>query len=140
MPDMNSWHPWHWARDQYPHLVIDCTRHLAGEAMGLLGETTIWIRRGSSQRERRTSLTHEITHIEYPDASEAEVERITARRLITVEQIIDAFCWLRHPTTEELADHWWVDKQAAHTRMLNLDPIEVAQIEAATDGDWSWAA
>jgi len=140
MPDMNAWHPWRWARDHHPDLIIDCTRRLAGDAMGLLGERKIWLHRGLTQAERRTTLTHEIIHIEQPDTSEAAVERETARRLITTDQLVDAFRWLRHPTVADLADHLWVDRQAAACRMQHLDPIEVAQIEAATDGDWSWTA
>lgn len=137
MSGMNSWHPWRRARDHYPDLTIDCTRHL-GTTMGLTGKRTIWINSGSSQRERRTTLTHELMHIEMPDATEAEVELATARRLITTAQLVDAFRWLRNPTLEDLAEHWWVDQQAALCRMENLDPVEVAEIEAACDGDWCW--
>lgn len=135
---MNSWHPWRQVRDHYPHLIIDCTRQLDAETMGLVGRRTIWIDRDLSQRERRTTLTHELLHIEMPDATEAEIELETARRLITLDQLVDAICWLRHPNIADLADHLWVDQQAAWTRMQYLDPIEIAQIEAATDGDWSW--
>lgn len=44
MSGMNTWHPWRLARDHYPDLTIDCTRHL-GTTMGLLGKRTIWIHR-----------------------------------------------------------------------------------------------
>ncbi|MGB3302648.1 MAG: hypothetical protein WBA98_08160 [Gordonia sp. (in: high G+C Gram-positive bacteria)] len=137
---MTIWHPWRWARDHHPDVVIDCTRRLPGGVLGLVGERTVWLHRGLTQRDRRSTLTHELLHIEFPEASEAWVERETARRLITLEQLVDAFAWLRHPTIEALADHLWVDQQTAANRMQHLDPIEVAEIEAACDGDWSWAA
>ena len=140
MSGMNTWHPWRRARDSYPDLVIDCTRRLAGGAMGLVGESTIWLHRGLTQAERRCTLTHELLHVEMPDADENAVERETARRLITLNQLVDAFCWLRHASTPDLADHLWVDQQTAWVRMKHLDPIEVAEIETATDGDWSWIA
>lgn len=137
---MNPWHPWRLARDLHPDLVIDCTRRLAGGVMGHIGDHTIWLHRGLSQAERRCTLTHELLHVEMPDASEATIELETARRLITLDQLVDAFSWLRHPGISALADHLWVDQQTAATRMRNLDPIEVATIEAACDGDWSWVA
>ncbi|MGW8936025.1 hypothetical protein [Gordonia terrae] len=93
-----------------------------------------------TQVERRCTLTHELLHIEMPDADEETIERETARRLITLPQLVDAFRWLRHPDVAELAEHLWVDEQTACVRMENLDPIEVAEIEAATEGDWSWSA
>ena len=108
--------------------------------MGLVAERTIWLHSELTQAERRCTLTHELLHVEMPDAAEDHVERETARRLITVDQLVDAFQWLRHPDVHSLADHLWVDPQTAANRMRHLDPIEVAQIESATDGDWSWPA
>ncbi|QZD97560.1 metalloprotease [Gordonia phage LonelyBoi] len=136
---MTRWHPWRRARDLHPDITIDCTRRLPAGTMGLIGEQTVWIHRGLTQTERRCTLTHELMHIEMPDADEETIERETARRLITLPQLVDAFRWLRHPSLPELAEHLWVDQQTAWTRMQNLDPIEVAEIEAATEGDWSWS-
>ncbi|WP_245569785.1 ImmA/IrrE family metallo-endopeptidase [Gordonia shandongensis] len=142
---MNSWHPWRLARDLHPDLDIDCTRRLSPGHMGLIGRRTIWLHRGLSQAERRCTLTHELVHIERrgrehhdPDVEEQIVELESARRLVTLEQLVDAFLWLRHPCLHDLADHLWVDQQTAWMRMEHLDPLEVAAVEAACDGDWSW--
>lgn len=112
-----------------------------GETIGI----DMHIRKGMSQTERRCTVTHEMVHLERrgrelsdPVKEERAVELEAARRLITVEQLVDAFVWLRHPSPAELADELWVDGTTLLCRMENLDPIEVAEIEYATEGDWSW--
>ncbi len=98
-----------------------------------------------TQAERRSTLTHELIHIERrgrehpsPIVEERIVEAETARRLIPLPALVDAFRWHRHPDPYQLAEHLWVDAQTAHVRMTTLDPIEVAELEAALDGEWSW--
>ncbi|MFT4086151.1 MAG: ImmA/IrrE family metallo-endopeptidase [Gordonia sp. (in: high G+C Gram-positive bacteria)] len=98
-----------------------------------------------SQAERRCTLAHELVHVERrgrehpnPDIEESIVELHAARLLINHHQLVDAFRWLRHPTLHDLAEHLWVDQQTALVRMEHLDAVEVADIEAACDGDWSW--
>lgn len=135
---MDRWHPWRHAGEQHTNVIIDCTQRLTDGTMGLLGDNHIWLDRRLTQAERRCTLTHELLHVEHPDAGETEIEYLTAQRLITTNQLVDAFKWSPHPTLEELAEHWWVDQQTAWTRMNNLDPLEVAELEHATDGDWSW--
>lgn len=142
---MKLWHPWRHARDHYPGIVIDTRCRLADGQMGELDGDTIRLCRTLTQAERRCTLAHELVHIERrghehadPATEERLVEAESARRLITVEQLVDAFRWHRHPTLTDLADELWVDTPTALARMENLDPIEVAQIERATDGDWSF--
>lgn len=142
---MKFWHPWRWLRDHHPDVVV---HHgpLPADRMGQLSGAEIRLHHRLTQAERRCTLTHELVHIERrgaehpnPDVEERIVEAETARRLITEAQLVDAFAWLRHPGLAELAEHWWVDQQTALTRMEHLDPLEVAAIEHACDGDWSWA-
>lgn len=141
---MRLWHPWRWLRDKHPDVVVEHVELRRGR-MGETRGRQIWLDRRLTQAERRCTLTHELIHIERrgrehpnPDVEERIVELETARRLITTRQLIDAFRWFRHPGPAELAEHLWVDQQTVLTRMEHLDPIEVAQIEAACDGDWSW--
>ena len=141
-----KWHPWRHARDHYPHITIDCHHVFYGDKMGETSGNSMRLRRGMSQAERRCTATHEIVHIERrgiehpnPEKEERIVELEAARRLITLQELIDAFVWLRHPTPTELAEHCWVDGTTLLCRMDNLDPIEVAEIEYATQGEWSWA-
>lgn len=142
---MKLWHPWRWLRDHHPDVVV---HHLPlpTDRMGEVSGAEIRLDERLSQAERRCTLTHELVHIERrghehpnPAVEEATVERETARRLITERQLVDAFRWHRHPSLRELAEHLWVDQQTALTRMENLDPIEVASIDHACDGDWSWS-
>ncbi|UQE73878.1 hypothetical protein MYK68_14175 [Gordonia sp. PP30] len=141
---MILWHPWRWLRDRYPDVVVLHTPLPAGR-MGRLSGMEILLDHRLTQAERRCTLTHELVHIERrgaehpsPAVEESLVEQETARRLITLGQLVDAFRWLRHPDLPALAEHLWVDQQTALTRMQHLDPLEVAEIEHACDGDWSW--
>lgn len=143
---MQLWHPWRWLRDQHPDIVVDYV-HLGAGRMGQTCGRSMWIDDRLTQAERRCTLTHELVHIERrgcehhdPDVEESIVELIAARRLITLEQLVDAFRWHRHPTLADLADTLWVDAQTAQCRMDHLDVVEVAAINAACDGDWSWRA
>lgn len=138
------WHPWRWLRDQHPDIDVTYTCLDAGR-MGDLQGKSVRLDNRLTQAERRCTLTHELVHIERrgiehhdPDVEERLVDLESARRLITISQLIDAFRWFRHPELVDLADHLWVDEQTALCRMEHLDPVEVAEIEAACDGDWSW--
>ena len=141
---MQLWHPWRWLRDHHPDVdvVHVC---LAGDRMAETRGRVLSMDARLTQAERRCTLTHEIVHIERrghehvdPDVEERIVELETARRLITPLQLVDAFRWLRHPNLHDLADHLWVDQQTALCRMENLEPSEIAAIDVACDGEWSW--
>jgi len=141
---MKIWHPWRTLRDHYEHVTV-VHQPLPDGRMGQTCGHIIALHDELTQAERRCTATHEIVHIErrgveHPDPAVEEhlVEVESARRLITSRQLVDAFTWLRHPTLDELAEHWWVDRQTALCRMNNLDPVEVAELEHACDGDWSW--
>ncbi|GAA3962751.1 hypothetical protein [Gordonia caeni] len=142
---MKRWHPWHWLRDHYPHVSVEHTPLPPGRRGAAHGDL-IWLHDRLTQAERRTTLTHELIHFErrgrehpHPAVEEQIVEAETARRMIPLRQLCDAFAWLRHPDAGALAEHLWVDQALVHARMENLDPLEVAQIEHACDGDWSWS-
>ena len=56
---------------------------------------------------------------------ELTVERIAARRLVALEQLVDVLCWTRR--TEEVADELWVDV-----------PMLVALVQSLTDTERQW--
>lgn len=109
--------------------------------MGFQRGRRICLCRTLTQAERRGTLTHELAHRERGPvpaaaAEERAVDRIAARRLITVEQLLDGLRWTRDP--DQLAEHLWVDLPALRARMDGLDPIEVADPENRLDGEWLW--
>lgn len=139
------WHPWRALRIHFPDVEVSCRYRLPDQLMGLQRGRRIWLCRTLTQAERRCTLTHELVHRERgpvprdPVAAAAEeraVDRITARRLITSGQLLDALRWTRDP--HQLADHLWVDLPTLRTRMETIDPVEVANLEHQLDGDWLW--
>jgi hypothetical protein len=134
---MTRWHPWRHLRDHHPD--IDVTFVDLGDC-GCLGRWThagIEIERTSDQRERRCTLTHELIHHErgpVPDhphfgpREEAMVEKLTARRLITIDDLVDALVWSRK-VDEGMAIDLWVDLDVLLTRIKTLTDDERRYID-----------
>ena len=82
------------------------------------------------QRERRSSLTHELEHVERghtgccDPAEESLVRQAAAHRLISLEALASALAWTRDVT--ELAEELWVDETTVRTRLDHLHPSEQA--------------
>ena len=140
-----AWHPWRHLRVRYPDVQVSSRHRLTDDVMGLQQGRRIWLCRTLTQAERRCTLTHELVHRERgpvpPDpaaaaAEERAVDEIAARRLITLGSLVDGLRWTRD--AHQLADHLWVDLPTLRTRMTTLDPIEVADLENALDGQWLW--
>ncbi|MFD4294178.1 hypothetical protein ACFWQG_13255 [Rhodococcus sp. NPDC058532] len=140
-------HPWRHARDHHPAIEIITNCRLPDEEAGFWdGGGRIFLDRDLTQRSRRSALAHECAHVERGivpvDAvlearEERAVDIIAARRLITVELLIDALRWCRGVTGVELADEVWTDQHALNVRLASLTPAERAQITAAlADCDW----
>lgn len=140
-----GWNPWRHIGDNYPHITVVRDQELPGRIWGLTDGTRIWICKRLNQAQRRSTLAHELLHIErgLPPSEprglareEKLVSEIAARRLITITDLIDALRWTREPT--ELADALWVDTDTLKARMSGLDPVEVAELENRLDGEWLW--
>ncbi len=138
-----AWHPWRALRVHYSDVEVSCRYRLPDHLMGLQQGATIWLCRTLTQAERRCTLTHELVHRERgpvpadPAAAAAEeraVDRIAARRLITLPSLLDGLRWTQR--LPELAEHLWVDEPTLRTRLDTLDPIEVAHLEHELDGQW----
>lgn len=112
---MTTYHPWRDARGR-KHLDILFVDDLPDGVRGCQGGDLVALQRHQMQDERRSTLTHELVHDErriYPNdpvlyaREELTVERIAARRLIDLEQLIDVLCWTRQ--LDEVAAELWVD-------------------------------
>lgn len=141
---MKMWHPWRTLHELYTDITVHHLPLPAGH-MGATNGHAIVLDSRLTQAERRSTLTHELIHLErqgceHPGmvCEERIVDRAAARRLVPLDLIVDAFRWHPHPCLADLADHWWVDEQTALCRMETLDPVEVATLEHDLDGDWSW--
>lgn len=140
-PDM--FNPWKYLADHHPHVHVVWTR-LPGDYRGVTDGRTIWMDERLCQVQRREVVTHETLHIERgiipaDDNEERRVERLAAKRLIDLDDLVDALRWNRHPTIESLADMLWVEPATVQTRVDHLTPIELAHIENQMDMDWGVA-
>ncbi|WP_062367312.1 hypothetical protein [Gordonia sp. QH-12] len=126
--------PWRHLAQNHPDVRVVWAR-LPGTYRGWTDGSTIWIDDRLSQAQRRVVVCHETIHIERgiipADAyEEARVKRLTAERLITTEQLVDAVRWHRRQTLEGLADVLWVDVGCVRTRLDTMSADEQYQIEA----------
>lgn len=139
------WHPWRYAAEHYPDVIISCHRELPGRVWGMTSFPLrrVWLCRRLRQVHRRCTLTHELIHLErgpvpehLQDAEERIVDELAARRLIELPDLMDGLRWTRDAS--ELAEALWVDRPTLNTRMRTLDPVEVADLEHALEDEWLW--
>jgi hypothetical protein len=129
-------HPW-----RALHERPDVTLVFGDPGPGLLGRVdyesrTITLSSDLLQPELRTTLTHELIHLERGPApawaqgrDETEVELETARRLISIAELADAVCW--SDDLHELAFELRVDEAALRARLRHLTDEEREVIAAA---------
>ncbi|MBR7191679.1 hypothetical protein KB201_05930 [Gordonia sp. SCSIO 19800] len=96
------------------------------------------------QSQRRVVVCHETIHIERgiipaDEVEERRVDRLTAERMIDLDDLVDALRWNRHPNIANLADMLWVEPATVRTRLAHLEPWELAHIENQLDLDWGVA-
>ena len=130
---MSIYHPWRDARAR-EHLTIRFVDHLPLGVRGRIRGDVVEVNRHMLGDERRCTIAHELVHDErriYPTDSvlrareELAVERIAARRLVALDQLVDVLCWTRR--TEEVAEELWVDV-----------PMLVALVQSLTDAEREW--
>lgn len=100
--------------------------------IGKLGETdfdaeTITLAHGLDQAERRSTIAHELEHIERgwspcTAREECAVDREAARKLIEVRALGEALAWA--VDEQEAADELWVDVHMLRARLRHLHPAE----------------
>lgn len=80
------------------------------------------------QDERRSTLTHELVHLERGtpcgpgDPEEREVARLAATRIISLPALIEAVKWSDH--LEEQAVELWADEDTVQARLRHLTERE----------------
>jgi len=130
--------PWRHLAATHPGLHVDCRADLRPGRMGAwLTTGEVALSRLLGQAERRCTITHETVHVERGPVStdprlaareEAVVDEIAARRLIPLDDLIDAIRWGQgNPDCEEL----WVDLPTLQARVRTLTEAEQAQISEA---------
>lgn len=135
-------HPWRHFRESLPHWDLVWGFLPEGVAGFTDWETcTITLDRRLTQAERRSTICHEALHAHrgpIPNdpvivaREEAIIERLAARRLITLHALGEALAWSRRPTT--VADVLWVDEQLLHARLDHLHPAERHYLMQRLDG------
>lgn len=129
-----KWHPWRHLRDHHPHIDVHFVDLRPHRLLGRITHRGIEIDRASRQRERRSTLAHELTHLErgpvprhrhFAIREERTVEEITARRLISLEDLADALTWCHGRVDDETAEELWVDLDTLRTRIRTLTPCEL---------------
>lgn len=99
---------------------------------------TITMRPGGSQAQRRSTLAHELAHVERGPVLDDPVlaaredrrcDMVAARALIDLSALISAAQWSQWPA--EIAEECWVDLPTLQARVTCLSDSERARIEAA---------
>lgn len=128
-------HPWRHLAENHPtvRVVWAC---LSGGARGYTDGQRIWIDPRLTQAQRRVTVCHETIHIERgfipaDDAEERIVEQLTAERLITTGQLVDAIRWHRSVTPGTLvaiAETLWVDAATVQCRLDTMTGRERGEV------------
>ncbi|WP_136611805.1 ImmA/IrrE family metallo-endopeptidase [Sinomonas albida] len=99
------------------------------------GQARIWLDKRLQQAERRCALTHELVHLEHGHTrcQAPRIERLvreeTARRLIRIEDLCEAYRWTQHPA--ELAEELWVTADVVQDRLTALTEDEQTRLAAS---------
>lgn len=130
------WHPWRTLRSR-PNITLRWERMRQWCEL----TRTITLHPDQNQRERRSTLAHELRHAEAAHrghcapAVERRVCERAARDLIGIEALADALVWSQDEW--EVAEELWVDVETARARIESLTPPEKDYIErrvAAREG------
>lgn len=125
------WHPWRTLAVQYPHIAVSCDHVLPRGVAGLWKGETIWLCKTLNQAERRSTLTHELIHVDRGIASPIHIAReehyvdvLAARRLIPLPALLRGLQLTNDD--RELAEELWTDAHTVRVRRQNLTPTERA--------------
>jgi hypothetical protein len=139
----DMFNPWRYLADHHPDVEVVWTK-LPRKMRGCTDGETIWMDRRLTQVQRREVVCHETIHVErgtFPacEAEERTVNRISARRLIEIDDLIEALRENPQQTVSELAAKLWVEPGTMRLRIDTLRPSELELIEATFDPDWDVA-
>lgn len=129
-------HPWRHLRNA-AHITLKW--HHEGP-MGWCKHSTqtVSIRTNLTQSERRSTLAHELIHLDrgpavrgFEEQEERAVDEQAARWLIPLDKLADALVWAFDD--EEVADLLWVDLDTVQTRLVTLTADETTHINRVLD-------
>lgn len=131
------WNPWR-RLGELTEITLVWEPELPSRGLTTFATDTIQMRTGQLQAERRSTLTHELVHLErgpFPRwATRREERRVNdeaARRLITFEQLVDAMQWCLDE--HEAAEHLWVDVRMVRARLHGLTGAETLELNRRLD-------
>lgn len=126
------YHPWRALRNLGDEWTLKWAP-LAG-VVDKLGVTTwhdktITLDPDQGQAQRRSTLAHELVHVErgpfseiYRGREERKVDAVAARRLIGIRELGEALAWAAD--LAEAAEELWVDEPMLRARLEHLHPSE----------------
>ena len=131
----------HWNPEETHHTIIDTYPLPAGIA-GLTDGTTIWLNPDLTPQGRRSTLAHEIIHIErgirpvlpgpLQRREESRVDREASHRLTPPTPLIEAIIWAGGDDNRaEIAAETNMDLDLTDTRLRTATPAEAAAIRKA---------
>lgn len=128
---IHDWHPWRTLATQYPHITVSCDHVLPRGVAGLWHGDTIWLCKNLTQAERRSTLTHELIHVDrgtvppvHAKREEFYVDTLAARKLIPLPDLLRGLQWTNDDY--ELAEELWTDVHTVRVRRQNLTASERA--------------
>ncbi len=136
---MERYHPWRQLRDHHPDVSVTCRYVLPGNLKGAWTRHGIYLHRDLDQAGRRSTLAHELVHKERGSLcrrtinsrmsaaelrEEQAVDEIAARRLIPIDDLVDALAWCRWEVTAETAGELWCDLAMLVVRVQTLTIAE----------------
>lgn len=130
-------HPWRRLRSLPGVRVITKRLECGRWAFYDVDENTIYIDSRLRQAERRSTIAHELLHLERGDEpcvsewherkQERHVDQLTARDLIPLAPLADALAWAENE--HEVAEVLWVDVATVRDRIGGLTDAEMAYVE-----------
>lgn len=126
-----AWSPWRYQRTHHPDVII-YEAELAGNMLGCvdIAGRRIWLDNRLTQAEKRSTLAHELGHLERGslcdstgDAiEERSVEEWAARQLIDARALARALRWSCR--IDDIAEELWVDEHLVRARLRGLTDDE----------------
>lgn len=122
---MTTPHPWRAIPEGVHVHIVELPDGIRGATDGI----NVWLSRRLGQRDRRSTLAHELRHLDaghtsrQPPAVEKLIRTATARWLLPdIVPIGEALAWAH--SLEEAAEELWVSTRTLRDRLEHLHPSE----------------
>jgi len=134
----HKWQPEDVLHAHYPQVGVHDVDLRPLRLLGRITPHGIEVEKTCRQRERRSTLAHELVHLErgiapyhphYTLREERIVDEIAARRLIPLDDLFNAMIWCQGRVDDEVAEELGVDLDTLNTRINTLEPCEQQWLE-----------